>query len=63
MINAIIHEQNTKEIMAVNESLNVINTRHIDFQKTFASFFSAYTTSILRIVLANRVSFFIQIER
>ena len=46
----IIHEQNTKEIIAVKESLYVIIKTHVDFHKTFASIFSAYTTSILKIL-------------
>ena len=47
----IIHEQNTKEIIAVEESF--IDKTHVDFQKTFGSFasiFSAYTTSTLKIL-------------
>ena len=44
----IIHEQNTKKIIAVKEFLYAI--KHVDFHKTFASIFSAYTTSILKIL-------------
>ena len=40
--------QNTRNsCIAVKESLYVI--KHVDFHKTFASIFSAYTTSILKI--------------
>ena len=43
----IIHEQNTKEITTVAVFLYVIKAHvHVDFHKTFASNFSAYTTFI-----------------
>ena len=44
-----IPEQNTKEITAVAVSLYVIKA-HVYFHKTFASNFSAYTTSTLKIL-------------
>ena len=40
--------KNTKEIIAVKESLHVA---HVDFHKAVASIFSAYTASILKIIL------------
>ena len=43
----IIHEQNTKEITTVAA---ISDKTHVDYQKTFASIFSAYTTSILQIL-------------
>ena len=46
--NSIIYEQNTKEIIAVKES--ICDKTYVDFHKTFASIFSAYTTSILKIL-------------
>ena len=46
----IIHKENTKNIIAVKEFLCVIkNTRR--FSQNFASIFSAYTTSILKMSL------------
>ena len=45
-----IHELNTKEIIAVKESLYICDKTHVDFHKTFASIFSAYTTSALKIL-------------
>ena len=45
----IIHEQNTKKITTVAVSLYVIKA-HVYFHKTFASIFSAYTISDLKIL-------------
>ena len=44
----ISYEHNTEEITAVKEFLYVI---HVYFHKIFALIFSAYTTSIMKILL------------
>ena len=37
----IVHEKNTKEIIAVKTLVFICNKTHVDFHKTFASIFSA----------------------
>ena len=47
--NSLIHEKNTKEIIAVKQSLYAIKHTWIFTCLAFALIFSAYTTSILKI--------------
>ena len=42
--------KNAQEIIAMKESLYIGKKTHIDFHKTFASIFLAYTTSILKVI-------------
>ena len=51
----IIHEKNTKEIIAVTR-VYIWDKTHVDFHKPFTSIFSAYTTSISKILLETMVS-------